>query len=703
MTGISINCTRAITWLALAGLACASPPSFLARRDYRATGEGITVADTNGDHIPDIIWVGGEQTGVLFGNGNGTFRSGPTSTVKMGFSVFSPIAVDLNGDGKVDIITSAGQNGGGGLGVCFGNGDGTFRTGPFYPTGNDVFTGNIVLADFNGDGIPDAEIATESGVWLFIGKAGGFFNAGVLTPVSGILAGGYSAAADFNGDGKLDVAMATPHGFVVLLGNGDGTLQPPKAFGGPLGGIYLAVADLNLDGRPDVVLISSLAYASVYLNNGSGGFLSPVNASLPTFGPIAIADINLDGIPDLVSASGYIAYGKGNGTFKQPRYYPLPGGVTTSFVALGDLRNNGLTDLVFRDPNGQISVLLSFGKAKYEDGEWTPVTGGSGCGAAADYDLDGKPDLAVNTPNGVSILLGTGKALFPFKPGPTLSLSGTGCLITGDLNGDGIPDLLVTSNGTVVAYLGNGNGTFTQKSATATPTGGYLALGDFNHDGKLDFATSGNLLALGNGDGTFQTPTTIVSTLPYNGFTNIAAADLNGDGWSDLVLTSYYDSYLYVLLNNQQGGFTQTITHAVYGDGTPIEPGQVLLVDLTGAGVLDMVVGGVWGGAAVYFGDGQGGFTYKGEPGNGRFGAGPLVAVGDVNGDGIPDLVTGATTVAVYLGKGDGTFQVPLNIGAGPAPGDLILQDLHGQVSGFTDIVAPDGTGGVMVLINTMK
>jgi hypothetical protein len=76
------------------------------------------------------------------------------------------------------------------------------------------------------------------------------------------------------------------------------------------------------------------------------------------------------------------------------------------------------------------------------------------------------------------------------------------------------------------------------QSTTPTPSGGFLALADFNHVGKLDFATSGNLLALGNGDGTFQAPTDIVANLPFSGFSGIAAGDLNNDGWPDLVLTN---------------------------------------------------------------------------------------------------------------------------------------------------------------------
>src|ERR1035438_8252277 len=144
--------------------------------------------------------------------------------------------------------------------------------------------------------------------------------------------------------------------------------------------------------------------------------------------------------------------------------------------------------------------------------------------------------------------------LRPFKTGTTIALPNAACLVTGDLNGDGIPDLLVPAQNappaaasTMYAYLGNGDGTFTQKSATALSTPGFIVLADFNGDGKLDFATSGNLLALGNGDGPFQTPAPFVpKVLPAtqrDGFDEIAVGDLNGDGWPDLVLTDFWNSY----------------------------------------------------------------------------------------------------------------------------------------------------------------
>jgi len=718
MTRAPVQIVNLVGWLAAAGSLLATPPTFLSRRDYAASGTiAFAVADANGDHIPDIIWVGSsgrQEITTLLGSGKGTFRQGPTSQVGIIMNYVLPVAADLNGDGKTDIITSGGEAGLSGIGVCFGNGDGTFQPAVFSTTPTPSFLGNVVLGDFNGDGILDAMVAGETGVWLFTGTGTGAFHTAVLTPVPNSN-DGQIVAADFNGDGKLDVAVITSTGFAVLFGNGDGTFQTPQAY--TVSNVrpeWIAAGDLNLDHHPDIVLAAYPAvppvpdYVRVYLNNGTGGFSSPTPAELSPVEQIAIADVNGDGIPDLIGSNGGVALGRGNGTFQPATYYPLPPAYTATFVVPADLRHNGRTDLVFEESNGTISVLLNFGNGRLEDGESIPVTGGAGCGAAADYNGDGKPDLAVNTPNGVSILLGTGEPFPAFRPGASIALPYADCLVTGDLNNDGIPDLLVPSNGTVVAYLGNGDGTFTQASVTSTPNGGYLALGDFNQDGNLDFAIttasgfnpSSNLLAYGNGDGTFQTPVPIIkSPPPAGGYTNIAAGDLNHDGWPDLVITSEYESYVYVLLNNHQGGFSVSNFHAMN-----CSPDQVLLADLDGDGELDIVLADYsTDSAVIYLGNGKGGFTYRTEL------AGSVLdiettswaAVGDISGDGIADIVlTAGSTLDVFLGNGDGTFQTPFYIGAGPYPGSLLLENLHGQPSGFPDIVAPDLTGGVTVLIN---
>jgi len=251
--------------------------------------------------------------------------------------------------------------------------------------------------------------------------------------------------------------------------------------------------------------------------------------------------------------------------------------------------------------------------------------------------------------------------------------------------------------------LGAGPASPALKSTTATPSGGYLALGDFNHDGKLDFATSGNLIALGNGDGTFQAPTDIMANPPSSGFSGIAAGDINNDGWPDLVLTNNGIPYnnVFVLLNNKEGGFTQVPTD--FG-GLTVEP---ILADLNGDGNLDLVLRATAGGGAwIYLGDGKGGFSLQVTlPSALTDTAGPMF-VADVNGDGIPDIgVLAADTLEIFLGQGGATYAAPFSIGTSPSPGSVLVENLHGQSpkAGLPDIVVPDTSGGVTVLINTTK
>jgi hypothetical protein len=691
----------------------AAPPSVYASYDYVSQGEAA-IGDVNGDGFPDIVELG-TGTSVLLGSANGMFQPGPVSGW-CGNPGVVPRLADLNGDGKLDLAFGAYTDNDStvGLGVCLGNGDGTFQALQFYPIA-DQFAERALVGDFNGDHILDVAIPAQQGTWFFWGNGDGSFQRGVLL-VDGASA---DAAADFNRDGALDLLVQTSSGFGVMLGNGNGTFQAPLIFATPTFLGYLAVGDVNLDGYPDVILeeYEAAPFYSVYLGKGNGMFAAPTHPVLPVAGRVAIGDVNSDGEPDLVIADEfsstsdvvYLALGNGKGQFAAPASFPASHSTAGSgLLLLADLRKNGLLDIV--EAGDFISVLLNQGKGRYEDGVPFGTESEYPCGAAADFNLDGKPDLAVSTDDSFSLFLGTGVASAPFAAGATVSLSAV-CIFAGDFNNDGIPDLLVPVQSpaqTMNLYLGNGAGEFTP--AGSTPSGIHTGLfgnnlaatADFNHDGNLDWATIGNVFSLGNGDGTFQTPLPLIpSCVPAScGLLSVAAADLNHDGWSDLAVAlgeSTAGESTVVLINNQHGGFTQT-TLTPPPTGSPIA--NIAFGDVNGDGNTDILVSLVEpSGAAIYLGDGQGGFVYGSTLS--VLGDATSALIADVNGDGIADIeITSGGAVAIFLGTGGGAFAAPFYIGPSSPYTNLLGMNLHGQApnSGIPDLVYP-----FMVLINETR
>jgi hypothetical protein len=698
--------------LALSAKAATVNPTFADRYDYGNCSSGyddVAAGDINGDGVVDLV-CGGYGLTTLLGNGDGTFRIGPTSNIG---SSDGPVLLDLNGDGKADVITRASETVAGpyGLRVSFGNGDGTFVAGPFYQIGSDRFAFYIVTGDFNGDGIVDVATESENGVWVFLGEGGGVFRPGVLFPLN--QSGGAVeplAVADFNGDGKLDIIAALNNtGVAVFLGNGDGTFQPEIDTIVPFILTAFATGDFNGDGKPDEFVVSDeYSQGLLYLGNGDGSFTltRQVNiASAPSW--VATADFNGDGFLDIVTSGSDVLFGNGKGYFSAPTYYPIASNGDAGYVLPAYLRAPGLTDLVFINFYGGLSILLNSGKGKFEDGKAVPVSGGGVyCAVSADFNGDGIPDLAAAVDSGTSILLGTGKSGSPYTQGQLLSYPLFSCPVIGDFNGDGIHDLLVTSGaGTAITFLGNGDGTFTQVAKT-TPlsSNGTLVVGDFNGDGKLDFALNSNLLAYGNGDGTFQTPVPFIPQVISTNIIGIAAARLNADRESDIVLVDFVSNLVYVLLSNGNKGFTQTTFNSATNGGcdAPINP---VLADVNGDGKQDLVLGCDGPAVPIYLNNGAGAFTYSGVTLSGGIDTGfPLVT--DVNGDGIADIVVQDDfDLTIFPGLGSMTFGASTEIGTGSYPGHVLAVDAHRQryLSGKPDLLVPDASGVVNVYFNTTK
>lgn len=329
------------------------------------------------------------------------------------------------------------------------------------------------------------------------------------------------------------------------------------------------------------------------------------------------------------------------------------------------------------------------------------------CIAMADFNGDGNLDVVVGGTNGeVLVFFGTGQGTF--RAGPETLISAqhdiANLVVTADFNGDGKPDLAFVGPNNIYVALGNGDGTFGPSTVIpmADASGG-LTAGDFNGDGKLDLALSTNTYSapfvggaavlLGRGDGTFGPPLN-TPALPY-GTSSVAAADLDSDGKLDLVVTedgaangAPNSNSLSVLRGNGDGTFGAP-------RNTPIKNGarEVAIADLNHDGKADLAVATL-GWLAVLLGNGDGTFQAPAYYPGGGVGS---VAVADVNGDGIPDVVT--DLVAVYFGKGNGTFRKAVYYEAAAGSDGSVLGDL--RHTGKPDIVtAALGGQSFSVLLN---
>jgi hypothetical protein len=304
----------------------------------------IATGDFNGDGKADIV-VGtasaaSQNNGaivVYFSNGDGTYTQMPQTPTGSAFAPSVTVA-DLNGDGIPDVIASwsyptpATK-------IYLGTANGTLVPVPGQFSSQAVR--DITTGDFNGDGKTDVFFNGQ----FFAGNGDGTFLPGVT--ITSDTTDVYADAADINQDGNLDLVLGGST-VSVLLGNGDGSFQPPKPLPFVGGGTFNpVVADMNRDGLPDLVVGNSADPTHVYvlLGNGDGSFGPTQTYSYGGSTNLTIGDFNGDGIPDVAVSTASVTLllaGEGNGALAPPVDI-APAGLVT----VADANDDGHADLLY--------------------------------------------------------------------------------------------------------------------------------------------------------------------------------------------------------------------------------------------------------------------------------------------------------------------------------------------------------------------
>jgi len=354
------------------------------------------------------------------------------------------------------------------------------------------------------------------------------FSSASGSPIS-VPVANYVAVGDFRGQGKPDLAVAiNGNGAYIYLANGDGTFtqapgspitipRPPWNTGVNAQMVFVAVGDFN--------------------NSGKLG--------------LALANFGETNVPILL--------GNGDGTFTIPTSFVSSGGGNPNSLAVGDFLGNGNLDLAVASAFGglPLDIVLGCGDGAFNQG---PVSANENAPASAlmpavgDFNGDGKLDIATTgggydyTENLVTILLGNGDGTFSLPQSPVFATgSNPWAIVAADFNGDGKLDLAIVNydGNSLTILLGNGDGTFAPAPGSPITVGLSpiaLAVGDFNSDGKADLVVANQTdntlsILLGNGDGTFTPAASspfALGTVP----SSLAVGDFNSSGRLGIAVTA---------------------------------------------------------------------------------------------------------------------------------------------------------------------
>ncbi len=679
-------------------------------------GSTLGAGDIDGDGKPDLV-VAGNGNIVLFRNTSttGSVSLASPVTIAADFMDNNPYAIaiaDLNGDGKPDVIVSDAYYGNiavylntatvGTIDVnSLTTGAGVESAGLDFPIpGGGGYLHGLAVGDLDGDGIPDVAVAdiNNNVVWVFrntfLSGAVGF-----AAPVSFATGNGVNDVliADIDGDGKPDLAAVNLSDNSISLLRNTSTVGAPSfasqvVFATGNQPYTIASGDFDGDGKPDLAVENySDNTISVFRNTATAGNINTGSLATSSVfatgnGPqyIAAGDMDGDGKTDIVVAN------TNDGSISVLRNYPLyPHPTITSVSPLIDSPGTSVTITGTNFNTTATNDIVYFGatRATVNTASATSLTVTVPIGATY------APVMVDNTLHGLMAL--SPKAFLPnydnnayaqgvinFDPKVTFTDPGGvggGQMLIADIDGDGKPDMITSTGASISVYR--------NISASGSITSG-------------SFATAVD----------FVVPSAIGGALTF-GYGAIAAGDIDGDGKPDLVFAGNDASnnfYIFAFRNTSTSGSISFASPGVIPYiSSDEEPTSIAIADIDGDGKADVVTANFYGNVSVFLNSATVGiinsssFAAPIDFGNWGTASGQKLAVGDLDGDGKPDLAYTDyfNNVSVQLNTstiGVAGFAAPVSFAAGNAPYGIVIADIDGD--GKPDLAVTNVTDNTISL-----
>lgn len=591
----------------------------------------------------DFVLLKNDEVTVFLSNGAGGFAATDVATL-IGGNIWGDLG-DIDADGDLDLVTNVGLND---LQTLFNNGAGVLAPGATIALG--AGGQGVTLSDFDGDGLADIGVVVFPHIRVYPAGAGGVF--GPFTNF-GIPLGGNGLdlkSGNLDGVNGNDMVFndSINQNIWLMLNDGTGNFPATTAIFNSPGVFRLGLANVDGVNGLDIGVTNIFQDSlTVLFNSGAATF----TASSPTAiaGSASEFDFgNLDGLngPDAVAASvsimepgASVFLNQGGGYLAYP--FVLGPNEGTNYSVLADLDgSNGLDVASVNSLQNRVEVIFNQGGGTFSAFNNFPVGINPTSVVAADFNRDGRIDLVTANSVGadLSLLLNNGAGFNPAVPIAMPGALNPTVVISADFDGLNGPDLAVIDSLQLVVrvLLNNGSGGVAAQNTFAVGNGpSFVQAADFDGVNGPDLAVANadddNLRVLRNNGAGTSFATTVLGLAGGVSPTGLAAGDFDGVNGPDLAASNTGTNNVSVLLNQGAGTFA-------------------------GAVNFPLVVGG-----------------------------GRLVA-GDLNADGILDLITGLESLQILVGQAGGAFAAPLRY-ALSNPGKMAIGDLNAD--GINDIAAP--------------